>query len=119
MSWNSTPIKPTDMEHVMEAIGAAQVQAGTNPATIEHEAQLAAAKQAALLLIASGALGDGADGRMFLVDLHGHANNGHQPTPGWANDAVSIQLRSEPADSDAVRYAREAFERWEAQKVKA
>jgi hypothetical protein len=100
--------------HINAAIDAAALPVGENPATVVHEAQLAAAKEAAKLLIASGAVGPD-DGRVFIVDLHGHGNIDHQPAPGWANDAVSVHVRSEPVDSDPARWAREAYERYQAQ----
>lgn len=111
MSWNSTPIEPSDGAHINSAIDAAHLPPSENPATIVHEEQLAAAKEAAKALIASGVVGPD-DGRVFIVDLHGHGNTDHQPVPGWANDAVSVNVRSEPADSDSARYAREAYERY-------
>ncbi len=114
MSWSCTPIKPAVGEHINAAIDAAQLQSGTTPGTIVHEQQLAAAKEAAKALIASGAVGPD-DGRVFIVSLNGHGNTDHQPVPGWANDMVSVNVRSEPPDSDAARYAREAAERWEEQ----
>ena len=114
MSWNSSPIEPCDGAHINAAIDAAQLLLSTNPDTVVHEEQLAAAKAAAKSLIASGAVGPD-DGRMFIVDLHGHGNTDHQPVPGWANDAVTVSVRSEPADSDPARWAREAYERYLAQ----
>ena len=116
MSWNSAPIEPADIGHIYTAIDEAQLLAGTNPATVEHEAQFAAAKQAARQLIFMNACGPDDDGRVFIVSMNGHANPGYQPVPGWANEMVSVSVRSEPADSDAVRYAREAYERYQAQR---
>lgn len=112
MSWSCTPIKPADAAHINEAIDAARLTTGTNPDTIVHEEQLAAAKEAAKALIASGAVGPD-DGRVFLVSLHGHGNMDHQPVPGWANDDITVNVRSEPADSKPAQYAREAYERYE------
>ena len=109
MSWNSTPIEPSDGEHINAAIDTAQLLTGTSPSTIVHEEQFAAAKEAAKALIASGAVGPD-DGRVFIVNLNGHGNTDHQPVPGWANDMVSVSVRSEPADSDTARYAREAYQ---------
>jgi hypothetical protein len=50
----------------------------------------AAAKQAALDLIASGVVGDG--DAPIRVSLSGHANPDHEPAEGWANDFVSINI---------------------------
>lgn len=111
MSWSTAPVKPVDFEHINEVIDAAMITGAQHE---EHHEQFAAAKEAAKALIASGALGDGTDGRLFIVSLNGHANPGHQPTPGWANDMITVSVRSEPADSDAVRYVREGAERYEA-----
>ena len=118
MSWSSTPIEPSDGAHIGEAIDAATIH-GTGLDTPEHREQLAAVKASAKALIASGALGDAGDGRIFTVSMGGHANAGHQPRPGWANDAVYVNVQSNPADSDAVRYAREAYERYQAQQAEA
>ena len=112
MSWGSTPIKPADAAHINEAIDEAGI---VGMESDEHREQLAAAKEAAKALIASGVLGDGADGRLFIVRMNGHANPGHQPTPGWANDAVSVSVSSEPADSDPVKWANEAYARHQEQ----
>lgn len=111
MSWNSTPIKPADGEHITAEIASAKCSGMVSP---EHEDQLRQAKAAAIAMIMSGALGDPLDGRVFTVSLHGHANEGHQPKPGWADDALSVYVQSFPADADAVRYAREAFEHYQA-----
>lgn len=39
-------------------------------------------------LVASGAVGTGT----VLATINGHANPGHAPTPGWANDTVTISV---------------------------
>ena len=81
----------------------------------EHRAQLEAAKQAVRQLIFAGACGPADDGRIFIVSMNGHANPGYQPVPGWANEMVNVSVRSEPPDSDAVKWAREAYERHQEQ----
>ena len=116
MSWGSTPIKPADAAHINEAIDEAGIVGLDSP---EHRAQLEAAKHAARHLIFVNACGPADDGRVFIVSMNGHANPGYQPTPGWANEMVNVSVRSEPADSDAVRYAREAYERYQAQQAEA
>lgn len=40
--------------------------------------------------ILSGALG-APDGK-YRVTISGHANPGHNPTPGWSNDALTISI---------------------------
>ena len=112
MSWGSTPIKPADATHIHEAIAEAGIIGLDSE---EHRQQLAVAKAVAEALIGSGALGDGADGRLFLVSMAGHANPGHQPTPGWGNDTLTVSVRSEPADSETVKWANEAYERHQEQ----
>ena len=113
MSWNSAPIEPSDIGHIYAAIDEAECYGNS---TEEHRAQLEAAKQAARHLIFLNACGPADDGRVFIVSMNGHANPGYQPVPGWANEMVNVSVRSEPADSDAVRYAREAYERYQAQR---
>lgn len=49
---------------------------------------LNAAKDAAVALAASGVVGQGT----VSGSLSGHANPGHVPTDGWANDCVTISL---------------------------
>ncbi len=114
MSWSSTPIEPSDIGHIYTAIDAAECYGNATP---EHRAQMEAAKQAAKQLIFVNALGPSDDGRVFIVSMNGHANPGYQPVPGWANEMVNVSVRSEPADSDAVRYARENYERYQAQQA--
>ena len=42
-------------------------------------------------LVATGALGDPMKHK-FSVSLVGHANPGHEPAEGWANDSVTISI---------------------------
>ena len=114
MSWSSTPIEPADIGHIYTAIDEAEVMGLDSP---EHRAQLEAAKQAARHLIFVNACGPADDGRIFIVSMNGHANPGYQPVPGWGNEMVNVSVRSEPADSDAVRWARDQYERWQTQKA--
>lgn len=113
MSWQVTPIEPSTGANIDAAIEVAQLWGTSAP---EHQQQLDAAKWAAKAMIASGALGNPGDGRLFIVSLNGHANPDHEPVPGWANDAITVSVRSEPADSDAARIHREHYERYVAQK---
>lgn len=55
----------------------------------ETQEQLAAAKQAALSIYQSGALGFAGN---FEAGLTGHANPNHEPTTGWAMDGVYVNV---------------------------
>lgn len=114
MSWSSTPIEPVDVDHIKAAIDAAECHGNATP---EHRAQLEAAKEVAKRLIFMSALGPADDGRVFIVSMNGHANPGYQPVPGWANEMVNVSVRSEPADSESARYARENYERYQSQQA--
>ena len=52
--------------------------------------QFDAAAAAAQSIIDSGVIGG--EGKQFYVAMSGHANPGHEPRAGWANDAVTIQI---------------------------
>lgn len=63
--------------------------AGTSePASYE---QFTAARDAIAMLIQTGAVGD-PDTKRFSGSLTGHANPGHEPAAGWANDGVYISF---------------------------
>jgi hypothetical protein len=59
--------------------------------TSESIEQIEAAKTAVIALMATKTIGDGG-GIDFLVSIGGHANPNHLPTPGWANDAITISI---------------------------
>jgi hypothetical protein len=59
--------------------------------TPEVEEQVNLATQAAQKLVRSGAFGNPEE-RDFIVSLSGHANPGHAPAPGYANDCVTINV---------------------------
>ncbi len=60
----------------------------------EQAEQLAAAREAlAALVDAVGRPGD-----KVVVTLSGHANPGHGPRPGWANECVTVQVTAVPQD---------------------
>lgn len=47
------------------------------------------------VLVAAGIIDDGLVGNStghFQVSISGHANEGHKPTPGWANDMITIRV---------------------------
>lgn len=54
----------------------------------------------ALTLIESGVVGK-IDKFKFNVSLSGHANPGHEPAGGWANDMVSVSVsQAGPLETD-------------------
>ena len=59
--------------------------------TDEVREQVASALEAVLVLLSYNALGDPKEND-YVVSISGHANPGHKPTPGWANDAVTITV---------------------------
>ncbi len=54
------------------------------------EEQKQAARAAAKALIDSGAAGG--EGKDFRVNIYGHANPGHEPTSGYANDCIGVSV---------------------------
>jgi hypothetical protein len=58
--------------------------------TQDTEASAAAGVEAAGKLIE--ALGFNADGVHYNVSVSGHANEGHVPASGWANDTISVSV---------------------------
>ena len=90
MSWNFSVV--ASKESVDAALNAAAESQVDNIMRSDSGAEMLSqaeqATYAAVALIESGCLGDGT----FTVNLSGHANPGHQPRDGWANDAVSISI---------------------------
>jgi hypothetical protein len=67
----------------------------TRPATLsaltpESTAQFVEAREVAMKLLDSGVVGDSE----CVVTISGHANPGHEPTNGRANDRLSISIQS-------------------------
>lgn len=64
--------------------------------TTEVDAQIRAARAAAAAVIDSGTVGQDANvpqGRKdFAISISGHANPGHEPAQGWANDCINISI---------------------------
>ena len=56
----------------------------------EHHEQVDSALDAALSIIATGAVGNPAGD--YMVYLNGHANENHEPRDGWANSSISISI---------------------------
>lgn len=75
------------IEKAVDAYKATLASADTEPDPAALE-QIDKAKAAALELVASGIVGTGT----FYVSLSGHANPGHKPVKGWANDCVSVNV---------------------------
>lgn len=47
------------------------------------------------VLVVAGIIDDGLVGNstgQFQVSISGHANKDHKPTPGWANDMITISV---------------------------
>jgi hypothetical protein len=84
MSW-SEYFTNIDADQVLES------QQPSTEASEEHQEQFAVARAAASRLIDSGLVGDPAK-FLFNVTLSGHGNPNHEPTPGWANDCIAINV---------------------------
>lgn len=54
----------------------------------ESKAQFDAAEKAVKALVKSGAVGDPKG--TYNIALSGHANPGHEPQIGWANDNITV-----------------------------
>ena len=80
----SFSVQATPLAELAQAIDDA-TPVGLSEATVES---VAAAKAAVLGLVDSGVLGSGE----VYVSVSGHANPEHKPTPGWANDFVSLTI---------------------------
>lgn len=67
-------------------------RAAISPPQLDKEPreQFDQARELASSLLASGCVGDGE--KTFNVSLSGHANPGHLPAHGWANDMVSVSV---------------------------
>jgi hypothetical protein len=62
-----------------------------NPQTTEARDQFDATRAAAVAVVESGVVGD-PKVRRFLGGLSGHANPGHAPASGYANDCVYVSI---------------------------
>jgi hypothetical protein len=85
MSW-SLSINPHDS--IEETRSAIEHTEPSSPLPEESLEQLRAAKVAVADLLDSGCVG----GPPVLISFSGHANPGHRPAEGWANDYVSITI---------------------------
>lgn len=94
MSWSvSVPAVPED--EFEEALDNASLPdyAKTSDTACEWQKQLDGAKEAAIALFRSGALGRGGE---FRAMLSGHANPSHEARDGYANDFVNVAVYREP-----------------------
>ena len=91
MSW-SFGVTQVDKNTVDEALNSAAethvVNAMRGDSGPEMSEQMEQAVYAVVAIVTSGVLGEGP----FSVSLSGHANPGHKPREGWADDAISINL---------------------------
>lgn len=87
MSW-TVSVNPRKAPAIYDAIDAAEPSADVSDESLE---QVHAAKGAAKTLIQSGAFGDPVE-KAIGCTLSGHANPGHVPAKGMANDQVSISI---------------------------
>lgn len=93
MSWGFSLKTRTSIEAFDSAFGGAADlyrSQGATPLASEAEEQVEAARQAARNIIESGVVGD--DTTNISVSFSGHANPGHAPQPGWANDFVQVTI---------------------------
>lgn len=83
MSWSTYTVGlAADIDARLDAL---QVLPAGAP---ERDQQIAVAKAAAKTILASGAVGDVA----FTVSIAGHSNPGHQPTAGYANEMIVVNI---------------------------
>lgn len=94
MSW-STSISSTPASKVSEALESKRESALALIAA-HHSEQLAAATEqfnqavAAVRYLAVVCVPD--EETLVNVTMSGHANPGHAPSPGWANDALTVSV---------------------------
>lgn len=94
MSWSVTlsDVAVADVEETARKMYAEQAARAAVPATVEMDEQFEAALAAARSLYSAvREQGTVLPGGVNVV-LTGHANPGHNPQPGWANDHVSVSV---------------------------
>lgn len=87
MSWSGSVLAQFD--EAEDAINAVAVSPDSDAP--DQVAQVAAAKVAAVSLIKSGAVVVGSDQDVSIY-ISGHANPGHLPTAGYANDSLQVSI---------------------------
>ena len=85
MSWSVSGTLPEGTLESLRVSALAQ-----NPECGDQFDAVAAAVQS---IIDSGAVGKN---KRFVVNMSGHANPGHEPREGWANDCVTFSLSQVP-----------------------
>lgn len=85
MSWNASYNSKAEF-----AANTPNHESPTGTANDPTNDQAAAARAAAQAIIDSGAVGD--ESRDFVISISGHVNPEHAPTPGYANDCVTINI---------------------------
>jgi hypothetical protein len=95
MSWSGSGVVPAgfDKKATADLIEGIAV-VGNEDHAKERDAAAKAAKQAAIAILESGALGDNSSS--FAVSLSGHANKNHVPEGNWSQDSISINLYRKP-----------------------
>lgn len=84
MSWSvSTVALPNQVQDRVNALVAPGEEYGP------RDDQVKIAKQVAVEIVESGAVGGG---EAYTISLYGHANDGHQPQAGYANDTVTVSV---------------------------
>lgn len=84
MSWSTSG----RVKSASEVEGLTLQDYGDQSVDVREQFQLA--KGIANNLIASGVVGKGS--KEFIVTLSGHANPGHEPRAGYANDAITVTV---------------------------
>jgi len=86
MSWHVSATIEGDSPK--DELGALRREALTqNP---EAGDQFDAARDAAIHIMAQGAVGG--PGKKFVVIMSGHSNPDHEPRPGWATDVITVSV---------------------------
>jgi hypothetical protein len=91
VSWSANFPEGVRGDHLEKDLAPEKAQTGI-PETWEPHVveQYDAARSVACTLIATGAIG--AKAKVFSVSLSGHANPGHVPQEGWANDCITVSV---------------------------
>ena len=101
MSYSASKSGLSKDDAVAEVLGAIgdQIETLSNPpdgmqdAMREHGDRISGALSGLLEVV-------GRDGDQVNVTVSGHANPGHAPTPGWADETVTITITQVPAPVD-------------------
>lgn len=99
--------RPVAKDQLLGALDKALAEAGLSdpePHVSDHVATL-------LAPFPELALGVGRPEDHVQVQITGHANPGHEPVTGWADESITVTVRAVPADdvTDPAAEAREQF----------